>query len=218
MFVRSYKVPSRRLLSIGFVFLAAVVLVVYGVGQKITKTDVQAKVVESTKPSKNAMRNVAKTAADRLEFIAQFGWQVAEEPTEIAEIIVPEEFDEVYEEYNILQKKQGYDLLKYAGKRCKRYTYQITNYAGCPDNARINLLVLDTKVIGGDVCSEELGGFMHGFSPDSAALAEAQSLPTPELDETAVMEGGITISDETALEETVASDLADIVDALGAQE
>ena len=39
---------------------------------------------------------------------------------------------------------------------------------------RANLLVYDGVVIGGDVCSVALDGFMHGFErPDAAAQAPA---------------------------------------------
>jgi hypothetical protein len=63
-----------------------------------------------------------------------------------------------------MQKKQGYDLGKFAGKRVKRFSYVITNYPGDVKNIRINLLVRDNKIIGGDVCLMEPNGFMHGFN------------------------------------------------------
>ena len=69
-----------------------------------------------------------------------------------------------FEKYNEIQKQQGCDLSKYAGKRCKRYTYVIENYPGQAEGVRANILVYKNKVIGGDVCSVELDGFMHGFA------------------------------------------------------
>ena len=88
------------------------------------------------------------------------------------EIVIPEEFDDVYLRYNELQKKQGLDLSKYRSKRVKRWTYIIKNYPGyseTDDCVRINLLVFDGCVIGGDVSSVELDGFMHTFAKEDAS-------------------------------------------------
>lgn len=123
-----------------------------------------------SKDSENVSQNSgvsykAGTHSERMSFISQFGWEVSEEPLEIREVVIPEEFDEVYSNYNDIQVAQGLDLLAYKGVRVKRWTYAVKNYAGYEDKdcVRINLLILDGKVIGGDVCSIELKGFMHGF-------------------------------------------------------
>lgn len=108
----------------------------------------------------------ASNASERLAFISQFGWQVEEDPVEVAEIVVPSEFDEVYEKYNAIQKTQNLDLSLYSGKRVKRWTYAVLNYPGYEsrrDVIQLSILVYDGLVIGGDVCSLELNGFMHGF-------------------------------------------------------
>ncbi len=107
----------------------------------------------------------AGSHSERMSFISQFGWEVSEEPTEVREVIIPEEFDEVYSGYNDIQIAQGLDLTTFRGIRVKRWTYSVKNYAGYESNdcIRINLLIYEGKVIGGDVCSLELDGFMHGF-------------------------------------------------------
>ena len=71
----------------------------------------------------------------------------------------------MYENYNQVQKAQGCDLSKYGGKKCKRYTYVVKNYPDHPENVRANLLVYKNKLIGGDICSLELDGFLHGLVP-----------------------------------------------------
>lgn len=103
-----------------------------------------------------------------LSFISSFGWEVSEEPDEVREVIIPAEFDDVYENYNAIQKAQGYDLKEYAGERVKRWTYSVKNYPDYVDSEciKINVLVFDGEVIGGDVCSVELNGFMHGFAKE----------------------------------------------------
>ena len=68
--------------------------------------------------------------------------------------------------YNKIQISQGTDLTGYAGRTVQRWTYDITNFDGYdPDCGliKLNLLILDSKVIGGDVCSVEQGGFMRSF-------------------------------------------------------
>lgn len=104
-----------------------------------------------------------KNSGDRIEFLRQFGWEVESEPVEIAEVTVPEEFDKVYQSYNELQKKQGFDLTKYAKKNVDRYTYRITNYDGYEGEVLVSILVHKNKVIGGDVCSADANGFIHGL-------------------------------------------------------
>lgn len=121
---------------------------------------------ENVSKDKSSVNLSAANDNERMSFISQFGWEVSAEPTEIREIIIPEEFDEVYTKYNKIQLSQGFDLNSFKGMRVKKWTYAVKNYAGYEDKdcIRINLLVLDGKVIGGDVCSVELDGFMHGFS------------------------------------------------------
>ena len=104
-----------------------------------------------------------KSANDRIEFLRQFGWEVEPEPVEVAEVTVPEEFDKVYQSYNELQKKQGFDLTKYAKKKVDRYTYRITNYEGYEGEVLVSILIHKNKVIGADVCSADANGFIHGL-------------------------------------------------------
>lgn len=104
--------------------------------------------------------------ADRMAFISQFGWSVDELPVDEREVVIPSSFDKIYESYNQLQKSQGLSLNKYKGKEVTRYTYKITNYPEYQGDVYINLLVFKNKVIGGDVCSADPTGFVHGFSRD----------------------------------------------------
>ncbi len=105
-----------------------------------------------------------KTPEDRVRLLESYGWQVSEEPIEFMEVQIPEEFDDVYEKYNEIQLGQGMDLKKYAGKRAMRYSYQITNYPTGESDIIANILIYKNKLIGGDVCSPRINGFMHGLS------------------------------------------------------
>lgn len=109
-------------------------------------------------------RSHGKTEEQRQQFIAQLGWQVESEPAEAIEVVIPKKFDEIYQSYNLIQKEQGMDLLKWRGKRCMKYSYNVLNYPAQQQNIRLNLLVCGGKIIGGDVCSLGLDGFMHGLS------------------------------------------------------
>lgn len=118
-------------------------------------------------PQENALsvNNNASSIEELLVFISSFGWEVNPAPDEVREIIIPAEFDDVYKKYNEIQLSQGYDLTEYAGERAKSWTFSVVNYPGFENEEyiKINVLTHSGKVIGGDVCSVKLDGFMHGF-------------------------------------------------------
>ncbi len=104
-----------------------------------------------------------KTEEDRIEFLRQFGWEVEKMPMEATDITVPSEFDKILTSYNEVQKQQGLDITKYKGKTVRRYTYEIKNYPGYEGKVYVNVLMHKNRVIGGDVCSSDVNGFIHGF-------------------------------------------------------
>ncbi len=104
-----------------------------------------------------------RSAEDAAAFLSQFGWTVGEEPTEVKSVKLPSEFDKVFSAYNELQKEQGLNLSKYKGKEITRYTFSVTNYPDYTGTVYANVLVYRNRVIGGDVCSADMTGFIHGF-------------------------------------------------------
>ncbi|MDR2933262.1 MAG: DUF4830 domain-containing protein [Oscillospiraceae bacterium] len=164
MFMMSFRLKRATLLVGGIVVVLGLVLGV-GAWSRAFGGTVE---VDSTTPvsEKNVkvQKVTGKTNEDRLDFIKSFGWEIEEEPSEIMEVIIPAEFDDVYDNYNAIQKKQGMDLKSLAGKRCKRYSYVVTNYPGTDQAVRVNLLVYKNKIVGGDVCSLDANGFIHGFN------------------------------------------------------
>jgi hypothetical protein len=104
-----------------------------------------------------------KTTSDVVEFLSQFGWKVKSEPVDTAEVTIPAEFDKIFTGYNEIQKRQGLDLSDYKKKKVTRYTYEITNYEGASGTVYANVIVYRNRVIGGDVCSADVTGFIHGF-------------------------------------------------------
>ena len=104
-----------------------------------------------------------KTETDRVDFLRQFGWEVEGDPADESEVTIPAEFDKVYQSYNELQRKQGFDLSKYQKKSVTRYTYRVTNYPDYDGEVFANILVSKNRVIGGDICSADSNGFIHGL-------------------------------------------------------
>ncbi len=122
----------------------------------------------------------ASNEAERIAFLSQFGWEIDEDPVEVTEVIIPSEFNDTYTAYNELQKNQSMDLAAYKGQRVKKWVYEVKNYPDYPaDNGciRATILVLDGTVIGGDVSSIEVDGFMQGFDfPDEELNATAENV------------------------------------------
>lgn len=102
----------------------------------------------------------------RVEFLKNYGWEVEEEAHEVTDVTIPAEFDNVYKQYNELQKAEGLNLEDYAGVTATRYTYVVKNY-DYDGTVYANLLIYKDKVIGGDICSADVNGFIHGFSKDN---------------------------------------------------
>lgn len=105
-----------------------------------------------------------KTNEDRIAFLSGYGWTVSEEPVAVEEIQIPKEMDDSYQDYLSLQSQQGFSLESYAGKRLKRYTYEITNYPTGECGVQANLLIYKHTVVGGEVLSPHLDGFLHGLT------------------------------------------------------
>lgn len=104
-----------------------------------------------------------KSNEDRINFIKQFGWEVEAQPLKEQEVIIPAEFDKIFAAYNEIQRAQGLDLSSFKKKNVMRYTYAVTNYPDYEGTVYINILIYRNTVIGGDVCSADVNGFIHGF-------------------------------------------------------
>jgi hypothetical protein len=104
-----------------------------------------------------------KNNEDRVNFLKQFGWEVDAQPLSEQQVTIPKEFDKVFAAYNEIQRKQGLDLTSFKKKNVMRYTYTVTNYPDYEGEVYVNILVYRNTVIGGDVCSADVNGFIHGF-------------------------------------------------------
>lgn len=114
-----------------------------------------------------------------MKFLTDLGWDVTTSPTDSSQVRIPAASSDVFERYNALQKSQGYDLSKYAGKKVMRYVYKINNYPGATEPVYATLLVYKNQIIGGDVTDTAAQGKIRGFKmPEATTAPTAPSLPT----------------------------------------
>ena len=157
MFVMTARVNKKKIIGILAAAAALIVLLImlFGGGDEATPT---------------ASASVA-TNDGRVQFLKEFGWDVAASPTESGQVKIPETSTEVFDRYNALQKSQGYDLNKFAGKTVMRYVYKINNYPGATDLVYATLLIYKDQVIGGDVTDTAAKGVVRGFKMPGADSA-----------------------------------------------
>lgn len=96
---------------------------------------------------------------DRQWYLEKMGRHAAEQPLSIQEIVLPEVFPPVLEEYNRLQLQQGFDLKKYAGREITVYTYELSGKSTGP-LLFASLYQYKGRIVGGDVHSAALNGYI----------------------------------------------------------
>lgn len=108
-----------------------------------------------------------KTDDARRQFLESYGWELASDGAKEGDITLPKTLDRVLTGYNEIQKAQGLDIGKYAGKSVSRYTYVVTNYPDYEGTVYANLFIYRGRVIGADICSASPNGFIHGLDRPS---------------------------------------------------
>lgn len=170
MFIYSFKASSIKFFGVICVALAALITLIAFVpayaggdnnepsnGVAVDAPEAESGVTVSYRYDK------VKSADDAASFLGQFGWVVDAGSVETREVTIPGEFDKVFAGYNELQRSQGLDLSKYKKKTVTRHTFTVTNYDGYEGPVYANVLVYRGRVIGGDICSADVNGFIHGF-------------------------------------------------------
>ena len=155
MLIMTTKVDKRKLFLALAAVLAAIAALVLLLGGG---NDSAPTAAVTTAPA-------ADTNDARVKFLTDLGWDVTASPAESAEVKIPRGSDQVFDRYNELQKSQGYDLSKFAGKKVMRYVYQINNYPGAQEPVYATLLVYKDRIIGGDITDTTPGGKVQGFAP-----------------------------------------------------
>ena len=144
MFVVSVRTSKKKVLAVCCVIvIIAILAVIIALGRNVEP-------VSASVPG--------GTNEERVAYLNSLGWEVQQEPISTKEVIIPNEFDQVFELYNAVQKQQGFGLAPYKGKTCQQFCYQVTNYEA-DSTVQATLLVCDGIIIGGDLSSTREGGF-----------------------------------------------------------
>jgi hypothetical protein len=167
MMVMTAKVNMKKTLILLGAIAAVIIAIILAVGGSDSQT--------TSAP--------ALTGNDaRVKFLRDFGWEVDNTPVESSQVRIPEQVTEVFDRYNQLQKSQGYDLSKLAGKNAMRYVYKVSNYPGATDPVYATVLIHKQQIVGGDVTDTSAKGKVQGFkmpkSVNSTTSSEAPSLPS----------------------------------------
>lgn len=159
MFVFSFKASSVKILCALCLCIAAGAFVISlmpeaGYAVNVNKTEVSSELDKINVKSKDG----------RSDYLEALGFGVDNKNESKVSTTVPETFDAATEQYNNMQKMQGFDLEKYKGKKVDSYTYGVTSF---PDGTKIGdrkylvtLIVHNGKVIAADMCCEETGEVM----------------------------------------------------------
>ena len=150
MFVMSVKMSRRRLVSL---FLCVAVLVLILVAALLWPASRQ-----------TVSTVVATDGAARIDFLKRLGYEVDPVYTEVHEVLIPEEFDEVFAAYNTMQADADMDLTPYAGKRLKCWSYRILN-SGNAEETIAHLYVWQDKIVGGDITESVMNGHSTALVP-----------------------------------------------------
>ena len=109
MFV-SMKASRKRIIAFLVLAAAVVAAVVYLRWGKGTEPQAQT--------------FTGETNEERVAFLQSFGWQTEAGPAETREVMIPAQFNDVYQNYNAMQQAQGFDLAPYAGEVVTQYKYR----------------------------------------------------------------------------------------------
>ena len=98
------------------------------------------------------------TNQKRVEYIKNLGFEVDDADVAFKQTVIPQKFDNVYKQYNSLQKKSGFDLSKYKSKTVTVYTYPLVS-----GNREAHIIIYNGVVIGGDVADISADGSMSAL-------------------------------------------------------
>lgn len=160
MFIYSMRAGTIKLVAVICVALTVLVTLIAFVPTYAVTSQTSA---NASATATHYQYDKIKSAEDVVGFLEQFGWKVDATPVENKTVTIPSEFDKVFAVYNELQKEQGLNLSNYKNKKVTRYTFKVTNYPDYDGTVYANVLVYRNRVIGGDICSADVSGFVHGF-------------------------------------------------------
>lgn len=95
----------------------------------------------------------ASAVSERIDYFASHGWEVEEIAGK--EITIPADFSSAYEEYALIQDKQGLPLRDYAGRNGQLFVYEVKNYSPESRKMLAELLVCDDTAVASMVYSDD---------------------------------------------------------------
>ena len=152
MFVLTMKLNKKK--SVFLVIMVALVLI--GI---ILLASAYSKSRELDSMSEPGATERVKDEEDRINYLARYGWEVETPAVSNDTVVIPRTFSDIFEEYNELQIQQGFDLSQYCGLEVEIYTYRVLNHES-EGEVLAQLYVRNNSVIGGDVHSTAIDGFM----------------------------------------------------------
>ncbi len=155
MLIYTAKLKKNRIIfSIAALFLLCGIFGVFITVNPTMQTEPVSAVVEA---------KGIKSNEDRLDYLSQFGFIVSGEPIDEEDLKIPKTFDSSFDSYIALQNEQGFDFENYAGKKIKRYTYELNDNS----NRMVSLLIYKNKVIGAEVFSSDTGELLQGLTTNN---------------------------------------------------
>lgn len=114
------------------------------------------------KESSRSGRVPASTVSERIDYFASHGWEVEEIAGK--DITIPTDFSQAYEEYALIQDRQGMPLREYAGRNGQLYVYEVKNYSPESRKMLAELLVCDNTAVASMVYSDDGGSIRLSVS------------------------------------------------------
>ena len=171
MFLMTAKVSRRRMLAA----LGGLIVLIAGMLLLFRSPDA----AETIARGQNAP--AVKTAEQRLAFLRELGYSPGEEKS--MQVRIPKEGGEVFRRYNELQKSQGFDLTRFAGKNVMRCEFELRDFPGASAPVHATLLLYRGRLIGGDVTDSSPGGRVTALIPPQSGAeptgsGEASTAPS----------------------------------------
>lgn len=101
----------------------------------------------------------AEDTKTQIKFLSRFGIRVDKNTKRTDTVRIPANFDEVYEDYNGIQKEAGLDLKPFRGELVSRVKYKLRQ-----KERYVTLLIFRGYVIGGHLGTGEYGDGYEGLN------------------------------------------------------
>lgn len=136
-----------------FIFAAVMVICLLLFGSRDYTAEVGDKTYQTT----------VRSESDLQKFAGQFDVKITDKPVKTEKVLIPLNFNDIYMNYNNIQKEIGLNLEPYKGKKCIKYTFDVQN----PKDeipVQLNVLVYCDKVIGADLSEKSYNGFIKSLA------------------------------------------------------